>query len=152
MSPAWRFAPFADLSPADLHDILRLRAEVFVVEQACAFQDVDGADPLAWHLWSRDGEGIAAYARLIKPGIKFREPSIGRIVTAPRVRGTGLGRLLVAESVARARILFPGEALRIGAQQRLERFYAGFGFRTDSAMYLEDDIPHVEMRLGPEGA
>jgi len=152
VSPAWRFAPFAQLATADLHDILRLRAEVFVVEQACAFQDVDGADPLSWHLWSRDGEGIAAYARLIGPGIKFREPSIGRIVTAPRVRGTGLGRLLVAESVARARALFPGEALRIGAQQRLERFYAGFGFRTDSAMYLEDDIPHVEMRLGPEGA
>ena len=150
MTPAWRLAPFAQLAVADLHDILRLRGDVFVVEQACAFADVDGADPLAWHLWTRDGEGVAAYARLIGAGVKFAEPSIGRIVTAPRLRGTGLGRLLVAESIARARGLFPGAALRIGAQHRLERFYAAFGFVTDSAIYDEDGIPHVEMRLGPE--
>ena len=152
----WRFARFDDLSPREIHELYRLRAAVFVVEQACAFQDLDGADPESWHLLGYRnapspvaggrGEGrLVAYSRLVPPGVKYEEPSIGRIVTAQSVRRTGLGRTLVRESLARAGELWPGRAIRIGAQQRLERFYQEFGFVTASAPYDEDGIPHVEM-------
>ena len=152
----WRFARFEDLSPREIHDVYQLRAAVFVVEQECAFQDLDGADPESWHLLgyqgapSPSGEGrdegpLLAYARLVPPGVKYEEPSIGRIITAQSVRRTGLGRTLVRESLARAGELWPGCAIRIGAQQRLERFYQEFGFVTASAPYDEDGIPHVEM-------
>ena len=155
----WRFARFDDLSPREIHDLYQLRAAVFVVEQECAFQDVDGADPESWHLLGygegtrspsplgegRDEGPLLAYARLVPPGVKYEEPSIGRIITAQAVRRTGLGRSLVRESLARAGELWPGRAIRIGAQQRLERFYREFGFETASAPYDEDGIPHVEM-------
>jgi ElaA protein len=152
---SWRFAPFAELSAREVHDLLQARAAVFVVEQQCAFQDVDGVDPESWHLLgyspSRLGKGrgegpqLVAYARLIPPGAKYDEPSIGRIITTQAVRRTGLGRALVREALARAERLWPGRAIRIGAQQRLERFYREFGFATASAPYDEDGIPHVEM-------
>ena len=143
----WRLCPFGELSPLDLHDILRARAAVFVVEQACAFQDVDGADPVSWHLFARDaGSGaIAAYCRLIPAGVKFAEASIGRVLTTEATRGTGMGRELMAEALRRAEALWPGEPIRIGAQQRLERFYQSLGFVTASAPYDEDGIDHVEM-------
>ena len=151
---AWRFAPFAELTSREVHDLYRLRAAVFVVEQECAFQDVDGADPESWHLLGysssplgdRQGGGeLIAYARLIPAGIKFAEPSIGRVITAIAVRGTGLGKILMVETLRRAEKLWPNRAIRIGAQQRLERFYEDFGFVTDSAPYDEDGILHVEM-------
>jgi ElaA protein len=164
----WRFARFDELSPREIHDLYQLRAAVFVVEQECAFQDLDGADLESWHLLgyrpspqpSPKGEGaespsplgegrdegrLVAYARLVPPGAKYEEPSIGRIITALPVRRTGLGRGLVREAIARAERLWPGQAIRIGAQQRLERFYEAFGFVTASAPYDEDGIPHVEM-------
>ena len=164
----WRFARFDDLSPREIHELYRLRAAVFVVEQECAFQDLDGADLESWHLLgygpppqpSPKGEGarspsplgegrdegpLLAYARLVPPGVKYEEPSIGRIITAQSVRRTGLGRMLVRESLVRAEQLWPGRAIRIGAQQRLERFYEEFGFATASAPYDEDGIAHVEM-------
>ena len=141
----WRFARFEDLSPREIHDVYRLRAAVFVVEQECAFQDLDGADPQSWHLLGYRGDDLVAYSRLVPPGVKYEEPSIGRIITAQSVRRTGLGRTLVRESLARAGELWPGRAIRIGAQQRLERFYEEFGFVTASAPYDEDGIPHVEM-------
>jgi len=150
LSPDWRFARFDELSTRDLHDILQLRSEVFVVEQACVFQDMDGADAQGWHLFAREGGRMAAYCRLLAAGAKFAEPSIGRVVTAMPVRGAGLGRSLMVEALGRARVLWPGEAIRIGAQQRLERFYRSLGFVTDSAPYDEDGIPHVEMVLAPE--
>jgi ElaA protein len=146
----WRFARFDELSPREIHDLYRLRAAVFVVEQACAFQDLDGADPESWHLLGFSGEGrgegqLLAYARLVPPGVKYEEPSIGRIITAQSARRTGLGRTLVREALARAEQSWPGKPIRIGAQQRLERFYREFGFATASAPYDEDGIPHVEM-------
>ncbi len=150
MTPAWRLARFDELAPRELYDILQLRTDVFVMEQDCVFQDMDGADDGAWHLYARDGEGVSAYCRLIAAGVKFAEPSIGRVVTARRLRGTGLGRALMREAIARARILFPGAAVRIGAQQRLEAFYRSLGFVTASAPYIEDGIPHIEMVLAPE--
>ena len=152
MTPDWRFARFDELSPRELYDILRLRTEVFVMEQDCVFQDMDGADPEGWHLFACVDGRAAAYSRLLAAGVKFAEPTIGRVVTAMPVRGTGLGRALMVESIRRARGLWPGQAIRIGAQQRLERFYRSLGFVTASAMYLEDGIPHIEMVLAPEGS
>ena len=142
---AWRFAPFAELAPREVHDFYRLRAAVFVVEQNCPFQDVDGVDPDCWHLLGyRDAE-LVAYSRLVPPDTKFAEPSIGRVITATAVRRTGMGRELMRESLARAEKLWPNRAIRIGAQLHLERFYVDFGFVTASEPYDEDGILHIEM-------
>jgi len=144
-SIAWRFAPFAELTPREVHDLYRLRAAVFVVEQKCAFQDVDGADPESWHLLGYSESELVAYSRLVSPGAKFPEPSIGRVITALAVRRTGLGRELMRESVKRAEKLWPNRAIRIGAQCYLQKFYGDFGFVTVSEPYDEDGILHVEM-------
>ncbi|HUP29200.1 MAG TPA: GNAT family N-acetyltransferase [Usitatibacter sp.] len=156
---SWRCVPFAELTPRELHDILQARAAVFVVEQACAFQDVDGADLDSWHLMGLgmgpgplprsgargDDQALVAYARLIPPGIKFAEASIGRVVTLPPIRGSGMGRELMREALKHAERLWPGKAVRIGAQARLAKFYEDFGFVTASAPYDEDGILHLEM-------
>ena len=151
---AWKCASFGELTVRELYDILRARAEVFVVEQACAFQDLDGADEQSWHLMGRSpsplgegrGEGsLVAYSRLVPPGIKFAEPSIGRVITLAACRGTGVGRELMRRALRETQRLWPGKPVRIGAQARLEKFYQDFGFVTASAPYMEDGIPHLEM-------
>ena len=146
---AWQWKRFAKLKPAELYALLAARAAVFVVEQQCAFQDLDSADEHAWHLlgWATVNQAptLAAYLRLIDPGRKYAEPSIGRVLTTGPFRGTGLGREAMREGLARAAALYPGRPVRIGAQQRLERFYVELGFRTVSAPYDEDGIAHVEM-------
>jgi ElaA protein len=141
----WRFARLDELSAREVHDILQARSAVFVVEQACVFQDMDGADPGSWHLFTRVDGALAAYCRLVPAGVKYAEPSIGRVITTAAVRGTGLGRELVAQAMRRARFLWPGEAVRIGAQLHLERFYRDFGFVKASQPYEEDGILHIEM-------
>ena len=149
---AWRFARFDELDAREVHDILQARSAVFVVEQDCVFQDVDGADPQSWHLVGRPppgGEGesgpLLAYCRLVPPGLKFPEASIGRVLTTEGGRRQGLGRVLMAEAVRRAHALWPGQPLRIGAQMYLERFYGEFGFAKCSEPYDEDGIMHIEM-------
>jgi ElaA protein len=146
---AWRFAPMHELRPHELYAALALRQQVFVVEQRCAFLDADGLDSRAWHLlgWQAAASqpALAAYLRIVEPGAKYREPSLGRIVTCAAARGSGIGRLLVAEGIAHAEALYPGLPIRIGAQRYLERFYASFGFRTVSDPYDEDGIEHAEM-------
>ena len=146
---AWQWSSFDDLTGADLYEVLALRQAVFVVEQNCIFPDIDGADQQAFHLLGWQGHGaervLAAYLRCLPASVKFAECSIGRIVSAPGVRGSGVGKLLVAEGLRRTAALYPGEPIRIGAQQHLERFYAGFGFDTVSAPYSEDNIMHIEM-------
>lgn len=149
MTP-WRLARLDELGAREVHDILQARAAVFVVEQACAFQDVDGADPVSWHLFTVRGGRIAAYCRLVPPGVKFREPSIGRVMTTAPFRGTGLGRTLMQEALRRCAGLWPGAPVRLGGQRHLEAFYQSLGFVTDSEPYDEDGIPHVEM-LHPGG-
>ncbi|HSV69495.1 MAG TPA: GNAT family N-acetyltransferase [Methylibium sp.] len=142
----WSCARLDALSPMALQRIHVARQQVFVVEQACAFQDADAADEQAWHLCGRTVDGaLLAYARLVDPGVKYAEPSIGRVLTTAAARGTGLGRELVARAVAQASALWPGLAVRISAQHRLERFYAEAGFQSVGAPYLEDDLPHIEM-------
>jgi len=145
----WQWSGFADLTVAQLYEMLALRQQVFVLEQTCLYPDIDGLDPGAHHLlgWrSVDGRReLAAALRCLAPGAKYTEMSLGRVVTSPAARGTGLGRELVAEGIACAERLHPGHAIRIGAQAHLEGFYAGFGFVTVSAPYDEDGIMHLDM-------
>jgi ElaA protein len=141
----WHIAPFAELTPRELHDVLQLRGAVFVVEQKCPFQDVDGADPACWHLSGRRAGELIAYCRLVPPGVKYAEASIGRVVSTPAARGTGCGRELMREAIARADKLWPGKPIRIGAQRYLERFYGDYGFVKASEPYEEDGIMHIEM-------
>ena len=145
----WQWSPFSELSPEQLYAIVRLREAVFVVEQQCPYPDADGRDPSAWHLlgwYEIDGKrDLVAYARVFEPGVRYTEGSIGRIVTAPSVRGTGIGRALMAEGLRRTETLMPGQRIKIAAQQRLVDFYIGFGFTVVSAPYDEDGIMHVDM-------
>lgn len=144
----WTFAPFSELRPGDLYDALALRSAVFVVEQNCVFQDADGFDQAAWHLLGRDASGLlVAYLRVLEPGAKYPEPSIGRVISHPSQRRQSYGRELMAEGIRRTRALYPEHPIRIGAQARLERFYQGFGFTTEGPPYIEDGIPHLEMVL-----
>lgn len=145
----WQWSRFQDLKPEDLYEALRLRENVFVVEQQCAYADADGRDPAAWHLlgWA-DGDGprrLVAYARVFEPGIRYAEGSVGRVVTAAEVRRTGVGRALMSEALSRLESLAPGQPIRLAAQRYLENFYSGLGFRTASAPYEEDGIIHVDM-------
>ena len=143
----WRFAHFNDLAPHELHDIYQLRIAVFVIEQACVFQDIDGLDPECHHLIGRAGDtsAIEAYCRLVPPGVKFAEPSIGRVITAAAARGRGTGRSLMREAIARTEALWPGRPIRVAAQQYLERFYGGLGFARVTEPYDEDGIMHIDM-------
>jgi ElaA protein len=141
----WQSGPLSALSPQQLYAVLAARQAVFVVEQNCPYQDADGTDFKADHLIAWAGDEVAGYARIYGPEIKFPEPSIGRILTTQRFRGTGLGREVVARSIARIEQLYPRQNIRIGAQARLERFYNSFGFVTASTEYMEDGIPHIEM-------
>jgi ElaA protein len=143
---AWIWRAFAELSPHELYSILQLRALVFVVEQECAYNDLDGYDAASLHLFTEDVAGrVIAALRMLPPGVKYREPSLGRVVTHPEFRGTGLGLELMREGIRRASADFPGAAIRIGAQRRLEGFYRSLGFATVSPPYDEDGIEHVEM-------
>ena len=145
----WTYLRFHDLGVDNLYDALALRCRVFVLEQG-AFLDPDGVDRDSWHLLGRDDQGVLhAYLRGVDPGIKYVEPSIGRVITSPEARGTGLGRALVAEGVARCDSTWPGLAVRIGAQARLQGFYGGFGFVSEGESYIEDGIPHIEMVRQP---
>lgn len=152
---SWTCSPLAEL-PAELaYRLLQLRAEVFVVEQACAYLDLDGKDlrPGAWQLLATDTEGrVQACLRLLAPGLAFAEPALGRIATAAAVRGSGLGRELLRRGIAECSQRFPGQPIRIGAQTYLIDFYASFGFQVASAAYDEDGIPHVEMLRKAAGA
>ena len=145
----WQWSRFSELSTADLYAVVRLREAVFVVEQNCPYPDADGRDPNAWHLlgWLQGSQErvLVAYARIFEPGVRYDQGSIGRVVTAGEVRGTGVGKALMAEALRRLESLAPGQPVKIAAQRRLEDFYLGFGFRTVSDPYEEDGITHVDM-------
>lgn len=143
------FQPFEALTVYALYEIMALRQEVFVVEQHCPYLDADGKDLQAWHVLGRDGQGrLVAYARLLPAGVSYESyASIGRVVSAPAVRGTGAGRTIVAHSLALCKRLFGPVPLKISAQTYLLRFYESFGFRSIGEEYLEDGIPHTAMVL-----
>ena len=141
----WHFKSFDALAKAELYAVLQLRAEVFVVEQACAFQDVDGSDDRAMHLFGQQGGQLVAYARCFAAGTKFAEACIGRVVVHGRVRGTGIGHVLMREAIARLQQHWGAQPVRIGAQARLKNFYTQHGFVDTGAPYVEDGIDHLEM-------
>ncbi len=141
----WRCLAFDQLSAAELYAVLQLRSEVFVVEQACIFQDMDGADAQAMHLLGSLQGRLVAYARCLDAGHKFVEASIGRVATGTVVRGTGAGHVLMEQAMACLFQAWGTQAIRIGAQAHLESFYGQHGFHKAGPVYLEDNIAHVEM-------
>lgn len=141
----WRCLAFDQLSAAELYAVLQLRSEVFVIEQACVFQDMDGADAQAMHLLGSLQGRLVAYARCLDAGHKFAEASIGRVATRAVVRGTGAGHALIKQAIACLFQAWGAQAIRIGAQAHLEVFYGQHGFRKAGPVYLEDNIAHIEM-------
>lgn len=135
---------FRDLSPEEIYEILRLRAEVFVVEQTCVYQDLDGNDTDAWHCYIKDGQNqTVGCCRVFKYSDKYCQ--IGRVVTAKRVRGQGYGAQLMLTGIDLAAEHYPAMPIMIHAQSYATGFYERFGFEISSEEFLEDDIPHHEM-------
>lgn len=147
--PAWICKPHAELTPAELYAILRLRSEVFVVEQNCVFLDMDGKDLLGQteHLMAWQDGALLAYCRLLEPALNDGQAVIGRVITAPAARGTGLGHELMRRAKADVARLWPGQPVYLGAQARLKTYYGGHGFVPVTEEYIEDGIPHVGMLL-----
>jgi ElaA protein len=144
MNLQWKYIPFNQLSLQALYRILALRSAIFVVEQDCPYQDLDGVDQTAEHLQAYDGDVLVGYLRIF---IKDNETVIGRIVTASSHRGVGLGTLLMEKALDIVKDDQYPKVIYLMAQQHLERFYGGFGFETHSDPYDEDGIPHIDMRL-----
>ena len=142
----WEIRPFDGLAVGQLYALLRLRQEVFVVEQKCPYADADGLDAQALHLWATEADAMVACARLFAPGVRRDEAVIGRVVTAPSVRRSGLGRELMRRAIATVEERHGRVAIWLGAQKYLEHFYASFGFLRDGDDYDEDGIPHLPMR------
>ncbi|BAV08776.1 ElaA protein [Filimonas lacunae] len=136
---------FTELTLQELYALLRLRSEVFVVEQNCVFLDMDNKDQECHHLLLWDGNNLVACARLVPPGISYTEMSIGRIVSSPAYRGTGSGQQLVAAAIELCYELFGKANIQIGAQLYLEKFYGSFGFERIGEVYDEDGIDHIHM-------
>jgi ElaA protein len=141
----WHWCTLDELTAAQLHTAFAAREAVFVVEQACAYQELDNWDLGAEHLIAWDCNQVAGYLRVLAPAVRFAEPSVGRILTAKTHRGTGLGRELVRRGLDHVDAKYPGSQVRISAQLYLERFYRSFGFQPASDPYSEDGIPHIEM-------
>lgn len=136
---------FSQLSAEELFEIYRLRVSVFIVEQRCPYQDVDDADRTAYHLWLRDENGIAAYARLLPPGVTFPTAAIGRVIAVRR--RCGLGTRIVDAAVNAAREKLSADVITIEAQVYARSLYEKAGFVQTSEEFLEDGIPHVQMQL-----
>lgn len=143
----WHSLEFEALSLQTLYDIMALRQAVFVVEQDCPYQDMDGFDQVADHLFCSENGAILAYQRCLPPGSTYEESSIGRIIVAPQARGRQMGRELVQRGIDHNRQRWPSHAIRIGAQAHLAEFYGSLGFVIEGDGYVEDGIPHVHMVL-----
>ncbi len=137
---------FGELSTNELFEIYRLRAKVFVVEQDCAYQDVDEKDLKAIHLMMRNEKELIGYCRLLPPGISYPEPSIGRVVVEKEYRHKGAGRELMVKSLSETTEQFGHPEIVISAQTYLRQFYESLGFVAEGDVYPEDDIPHIRMR------
>ncbi|MFI5156822.1 MAG: GNAT family N-acetyltransferase [Chitinophagales bacterium] len=143
----WICKTFDELSPHELYAMLQLRNEVFIVEQHCPYQDMDNKDPYCHHLMCWSEKKLVAYTRLVPPEISYAESSIGRVVSSPSVRRTGIGKILISKSIDLLKALYPGVSIKIGAQLYLKEFYESFSFKQTSETYIEDGIPHIEMHL-----
>jgi ElaA protein len=143
----WLCRKFDELTPQELYAILQLRNEVFVVEQNCVFQDADDKDQSSFHFMGWQDDKLIAYTRLVPPNIVYQESSIGRVVTSPSLRKTGIGRELMNRSIEKVKELFGKDPIKLGAQLYLKNFYESLGFIQSSEVYMEDGIEHIEMIL-----
>lgn len=141
----WQLKPFQDLTTTELYQALKLRQEIFIVEQNCPYLDNDGKDFNSHHLFGYFENELAVYARIVKPGISYQEVSIGRVVSAAKHRNRGFGKLLMQKAVKETENLYGKVPIRIGAQAYLKKFYEGFGFLDLNEPYMEDGIPHLIM-------
>lgn len=145
MAIQWTLKKFDDLSAIELYKIMQLRNEVFVVEQNCVYQDADNKDISSWQFMGWDNEKLVAFTRLLPPGLAYEQASIGRVVTSPSARGSGIGKELMQRSIKEIKDLFGEVPIKIGAQLYLQKFYTSLGFIQTSEIYLEDGIKHIEM-------
>jgi ElaA protein len=145
----WQWLAFDALTKQQLYALLQLRSAVFVVEQNCVFQDMDGLDDRAMHLLGVRESALVAYVRCFPAGVVFPEASIGRVVTLPAARGGGLGHALMAEAIVALQTQWGPQPIRIGAQAHLKAFYEQHGFADVGKPYMEDGIPHIEMLRQP---
>lgn len=150
MSIIGQWSAFDDLSARDVHDLLKLRQDVFMLEQECLFPEIDGKDPATDHYLLRDLDTGALAGAIRFFSANNDEVRIGRVVVAQSHRGLGLGRDLMLAGMARARDVAPNATIHLSAQAHLEKFYQSLGFSTNSAVYLEDDIPHIDMIAVPD--
>ena len=141
------FKHFTELTVDELYDILKLRSEIFVVEQDCVYNDLDGHDKNATHQFLKKNGEIVAYSRLLRPGSRFADYSIGRVVVKESERGTGLGIRMMEEAKQYILNVWKGERIKISAQKYLQKFYEDLGFFVVTDEYLEDGIPHFGMLL-----
>lgn len=144
----WKIKRFEELSITELYEILRVRAEVFVVEQTCVYQDLDEKDKNAYHLFCEDNGNVTAYLRILDKGVSYPEISIGRVLTSQSGRRKGLGREMMNRAIEFVLENLKEKKIRISGQLYLKDFYESLGFETVSEVYLEDEIPHIEMLYG----
>ena len=149
MEIVWDCKSFNALANEDLYKIFRLRISVFVVEQSCPYQDADGKDLKSLHVMGIQSGELAAYARIVLPGVSYKEVSIGRVVTSQKARRSGAGKMLMKKTMEYIEKDFGKVPIRIGAQLYLQKFYEGFGFLREGEEYLEDGIPHIIMLFTP---
>ena len=142
MSESFRILDWCDLNREEFHDFLKLRIDVFVVEQNCPYPELDGKDQDCLHVFN---ESTSAYLRIVKPGVSYDEPSIGRVATVKSSRNKGLGKEIMRIALKECDSRWPNQGVRISAQKYLVKFYEDMGFKVCSEPYLEDDIPHVQM-------
>jgi ElaA protein len=146
MNLNWHYASWNELNRDDLYDLLKLRINVFVVEQNCPYPECDDKDQKSGHLWARNEQGVmVACLRIVQPGVSYAQVSIGRVATAAEVRGAGCGRELMKRGIEKIQDLYGQVEIKISAQLYLEKFYSDFGFRSVGEPYPEDDIPHIAM-------
>lgn len=141
----WKVKIFDDITTKELYNILKVRQEVFVVEQEAAYLDADDTDQKAIHIWAEKDDKVVAYCRIFDQGVKYKETSIGRVLTHPDYRKLKLGRTLVGYAVDTIENRYKTSAIRISAQDYLIKFYEDFGFISTDKKYLEDNLPHTEM-------
>ena len=144
----WTNKTFSQLTTNELYDLLKLRIDIFVVEQTCFYPDLDDHDrhPQTQHLFCYQNDVMTAYLRILPTGLTYLNYiSIGRVVIAPCARGTGLGHELMRVGLAQCLKYFPNDTVKISAQEHLEKYYNQHGFERVSEIYLEDDIPHIAM-------
>ncbi|MGM0409539.1 MAG: GNAT family N-acetyltransferase [Bacillota bacterium] len=141
----WKIKKINEINSNKLYEILKARVDVFVVEQECPYPELDGKDKNSFHLWAEEEGEIIAYSRILPPGVSYEETSIGRVLVKIDYRGNGIGRKLMNKTLDYILNEMGKTEIRISAQERLVDFYESLGFEQVSEMYLEDDIPHVEM-------